>query len=90
MADAKRDNSLLEIKKQWENFVQLIYQDLRDLLDQQRKNRIEIRKLERVEKVIQHSKNNIEFLILHKETLLSLDPSLEKSFKILEAFKEFR
>ena len=87
MADAKRDNSLLEIKKQWENFVQLIYQDLRDLLDQQRKNRIEIRKLERVEKVIQHSKNNIEFLILHKETLLSLDPSLEKSFKILEAFK---
>ena len=87
MADAKRDNSLLEIKKQWENFVQLIYQDLRDLLDQQRKNRIEIRKLERVEKVIQHSKDNIEFLILHKETLLSLDPSLEKSFKILEAFK---
>lgn len=87
MIDAKKDSSLLEIKRQWENFIQLIYQDLKDLLEQQRKNRIEIRKLERVEKVIQHSKNNIDFLLLHKETLLSLDPSLEKNFKILEAFK---
>ena len=49
---------------------------------------IDIRKYERLNRIIKHSNMDPSYLLLHKESVLALIPSLEKNISILEAFKE--
>ncbi len=87
MASAKYERDMPIIQQHWNNFISLVKQDLNDAYIEQRSVVVEIKRLERISKILQHSKDNIEFLLLHKESILSLDSSLAQKFSILEAFK---
>lgn len=87
MPSAKRERDMPIIQHHWNNFISLVRQDLSDIYTEQRNVIIEIKRLERIRKILQHSQDDIDFLLLHKESILSLDSSLAKNFLILEAFK---
>ncbi len=87
MANEKIDKIMPIIQQHWNNFISLVRQDLNDLYAEERSVVVEIRKLERISKILKHSEDDIEFLLLHKGSILSLDSSLVQKFSILEAFK---
>ncbi len=87
MASAKYEKDMPIIQQHWNHFITLVRQDLKDTYKEQRNVVIEIRRLERISKIVQHSQGDIDFLLLHKESILSLDRSLAQKFSILEAFK---
>lgn len=72
---------------QWYNFVSLIRQDRKELSVEKRQLMMDIQKIEKISKVLEHGKDNIDFLLLHKESIISMDDSLKKDFLILDSFK---
>ena len=87
MASATYEKDMPIIQQHWNNFISLVKQDLNNVYVEQRSVVVEIKRLERISKILQHGQGDIEFLILHKESILSLDSSLAQKFSILEAFK---
>ena len=90
MPSAKFEKDLPVIKQHWLNFISLVKQDLDNNLEKQNDIIMQIKNLERVNKILEHKGNDIEFLLLHKESILELDGSLERKLSILERFKSFK
>ena len=67
MASAKYERDMPIIQQHWNNFVSLVRQDLSDVYAEQRSVVVEIKRLERISKILQHSQGDIEFLLLHKK-----------------------
>lgn len=88
MPNTVYEKDMLVAQQHWNNFISLVKEDLNEIFSEQRKTIIEIKKFERIDKALQLGKENIDFLLAHKESILALDMSLEKSFSILEAFKK--
>lgn len=88
MPESKFERDMLIVQQHWNNFISLIKQDLNDLYAEQRQVVVEIKRIERVTKILQHSQENVDFLLLHKESIIGLDSSLTKKFAILDAFKK--
>ena len=88
MPSSKLDRDLPLIQQNWNNFISLIKQDLNELTAEQKKLEVEIRKVERISKILKVSDNDINFIIAHKESIIEVDPSLISKFALLEAFKK--
>lgn len=88
MPESKFERDMLIVQQHWNNFISLIKQDLNDLYAEQRQVIVEIKRIERVTKILQHSQENVDFLLLHKESIIGLDNSLIQKFAILDAFKK--
>ena len=88
MPESKFERDMLIVQQHWNNFISLIKQDLNDLYAEQRQLVVEIKRIERVTKILQHSQENVDFLLLHKESIIGLDSSLTQKFAILDAFKK--
>jgi len=87
MLESKFERDMIIVQQHWNNFISLIKQDLNDLYAEQRKVIVEIKRIERVAKVLQHSQEKVDFLLLHKESIVEIDNSLIQKFAILDAFK---
>ena len=88
MPESKFYNDIIIVQKHWNDFIQLIKSNLNDLYVVQRRFIREIRRIERISILLEHSQDNIEFLLSHKESIISLDSSLNQKFVILEAFQK--
>ena len=88
MPESKFYNDIIIVQKHWNDFIQLIKSNLNDLYVAQRRFNREIRRIQRISILLEHSQDNIEFLLSHKESIISLDSSLNQKFVILEAFQK--
>lgn len=88
MAESKYESDMLIVKKYWNNFISLIKGDINKLHSELRSIDIEIKKSERLSRILQNGQNNIEYLLSHKDYVLAIDASLSKKFDILNAFSE--
>lgn len=88
MPESNFERNMIIVEQHWNSFISFIKTDINELSRKLRHVIVEIKKIERVTKLLQHSQNNIEFLLLHKESIINMDSSLTQKFAILEAFKK--
>ena len=74
------------LQETWTSFSSLLYQELKSLKEEKERNEIERKKYETLIKIINESRNNIEFLLKHKKAFVELDPSLEQVIMGIEVF----
>lgn len=74
------------VKQEWDSFIFSLRRNAKMLRNDLRETVIAIKRLERLEKIVQHAQNDNSFLIEHKNSILELDNSLNQKFLILEAF----
>ena len=88
MAESKFERDMLKVRQHWNNFISLISQDCYKLKEERNEIGLNIISIERAIMLLQHSVGNIEYLLSHKDSIVSLDESLESKFRILESFKK--
>lgn len=88
MQNSKLDRDLPLIEQQWDYFGSLVRQELTELSSEQEKLESKIKNLKGLVKIIEFSKNDINFLLVNKEIFLELAPDLNTNFSVLEAFKK--
>ena len=76
------------MEKHWNDFIELVKKDLDSVYNELRTNNLEIKRLERINKIINYEKSDINYLLLHKESILAFDNALKQKIDILKAFQE--
>ena len=77
-----------ESQQQWNRFIMLVNQEQKEVVQEIEKIDIEIEKREKIEFLLKTSQNDIEFMILHKQSIITLDSIIAKKIEILEEFKK--
>lgn len=88
MSSSKLDKDKTLIQESWNSFKSLVRQNLNDLISRQKNIDIDIKRVERIAKIIKVSENDISFLIKHKDIFIELDSDLKSKFTYLEAFQK--
>ena len=88
MPESKYERDMIIVRKHWNNFISRIKQDLSNLYVEHRQLVSMIKRIERVSIILQHSHDNMDFLLFHKESIIALDKSLSQKIAILDAFKK--
>ena len=88
MSDGKFDSDIAIIKQYWNSFISLLKDNLKELEVERKNIYLELKMLDHARLIINHSKDNIVFLLSKKEQIIKLDESLSKKITILEAFKK--
>lgn len=86
MAERNFEQDMLFAKQEWDSFVFSLRNDIKKLIDQDRKLVVDIKKIERLEKIMEISQRDAKTLIEHKNLILEIDGTLSQKLAIVEAF----
>ena len=87
MPESKLENNMQIVQQNWNKFISLLKKDLKDLYKRQRELNVLIKKYSTLKDILEKSKDNIDIIFNCKNIILSIDPSLKRTFEVLEAFK---
>ena len=86
MSSLNHDETFSIVKKQWDNFLELLKNEIKTLNEKEKDLRKRIAEIKKIEKMVIGNSYTPELLLKHCDLLISLDSSLKNEFKILDAF----
>ena len=88
MPESRIEENMQIIQQSWNKFISLLKNDLKDLYKRRRELNVLIKEYSKLKDTLEKSEDNLEIIFNCKNIIIRIDPSLIKTFQILEAFRK--